>query len=256
MSYIIRLMGFDADADMELSALQLFTAAGRIDQSGILTSSHVTMTGALENLQSDDLTLTCRFAKADVLSPGFFIDFTFDAAVEVSAIRLGVVTPTHAPTRITICVAGEVIWDINGINASAVGLTALIERSGGAGQLQAPRLKTRAVSVFAAVADAESPVEIPVYGYGVDRLRDVEFSGHGFVYGVVKDHETQWLLQRRVRLFRSRDGYLVRETWSGPDGSYRFEGINERYEYDIEAWDHEKNYYSAVANNQIPEVVA
>jgi hypothetical protein len=85
---------------------------------------------------------------------------------------------------------------------------------------------------------------------------DIEFGGRGRFYGMVSDDKSKTLLQRRVRLFRSRDGYLVREVWSAADGSYRFEGINERYEYDIEAWDHEKNYFSAVANNQIPEVVA
>lgn len=91
---------------------------------------------------------------------------------------------------------------------------------------------------------------------GAAKFLDAEFGGRGFLYGVVKEHETQSLLQRRVRLFRSRDGYLMREVWSAADGSYRFEGINERYEYDIEAWDHEKNFYSVVANNQIPEVAA
>ncbi len=85
---------------------------------------------------------------------------------------------------------------------------------------------------------------------------DLEFGGRGLIYGSVSEFDTKAALQRRVRLFRSRDSYLVREVWSGADGSYRFEGINERYEYDIEAWDHEKNYFSAVANNQIPEVAA
>ena len=85
---------------------------------------------------------------------------------------------------------------------------------------------------------------------------DVEFGGHGVLFGTVRDDKSQKLLQRRVRLFRSRDGYLVRETWSAADGTYRFEGINEHYEYDIEAWDHEKNFFSVVANNQLPEVAA
>lgn len=85
---------------------------------------------------------------------------------------------------------------------------------------------------------------------------DLEFGGRGRFYGTVSDDKSKAMLQRRVRLFRSRDGYLVREVWSAADGSYRFEGINERYEYDIEAWDHEKNFFSAVANNQIPKVAA
>lgn len=85
--------------------------------------------------------------------------------------------------------------------------------------------------------------------------RDVEFGGRGCIYGTVTDHKSKLPLSCRVRLFRSRDGMLARETWSKADGSYRFEGINERYEYDVEAWDHHKNYFTAVANNQLPEVM-
>ena len=87
------------------------------------------------------------------------------------------------------------------------------------------------------------------------RCVDMEFGGQGRFYGTVSDDKTRAMLQRRVRLHRSRDGMLVRETWSKADGSYAFTGINERYEYDIEAWDHEKNYFTTVANNQLPEVV-
>lgn len=87
-------------------------------------------------------------------------------------------------------------------------------------------------------------------------LMDMEFGGHGVIYGTVRDDKSQKLLQRRVRLCRSRDSYLVRETWSAADGTYRFEGISERYEYDIEAWDHEKNNFTAVANNQLPQVAS
>ena len=85
-------------------------------------------------------------------------------------------------------------------------------------------------------------------------LCDREFSGLGRIYGTVREDAGQHALQRRVRLFRSRDGMLARETWSAADGSYRFDEVNERYEYDIEAWDHEKGYFTVVANNQLPEV--
>ena len=85
-------------------------------------------------------------------------------------------------------------------------------------------------------------------------LCDREFSGLGRIYGTVREDAGQHALQRRVRLFRSRDGILARETWSAADGSYRFDEVNERYEYDIEAWDHEKGYFTVVANNQLPEV--
>ena len=61
-------------------------------------------------------------------------------------------------------------------------------------------------------------------------------------------------LRRRVRLHRSVDGYLARETWSKADGSYEFSEISTRYEWDVIAWDHELQEYSTVANNQLAEV--
>jgi hypothetical protein len=61
-------------------------------------------------------------------------------------------------------------------------------------------------------------------------------------------------LRRRVRLHRSVDGYLARETWSKADGSYEFREISTRYEWDVIAWDHELQEYSTVANNQLAEV--
>lgn len=105
---------------------------------------------------------------------------------------------------------------------------------------------------------AQSPVPDRVLQLGTDLLnvRDMEFGGPGVIYGTVSDDRTKKPVQCRVRLRRSRDGLLAREVWSKADGSYRFDGLTARYEYDIEAWDHEKNYFSVVANNQIPEVAA
>ena len=105
---------------------------------------------------------------------------------------------------------------------------------------------------------AQSPVPDRVLQLGADlmNVRDMEFGGPGVIYGTVRDDRTKKPVQCRVRLRRSRDGLLAREVWSHADGSYRFDGLTARYEYDIEAWDHEKNFFSVVANNQIPEVVA
>ena len=90
----------------------------------------------------------------------------------------------------------------------------------------------------------------------VDKLLDVEFGGAGCIYGVVEwdNLPANVPLQRRVRLHRSRDSMLVREIWSRADGFYRFDEINERYEYDVIAWDHELQFRSVVANNLVPEV--
>lgn len=84
---------------------------------------------------------------------------------------------------------------------------------------------------------------------------DVECGGQGRIYGTVElfNQAGNLPLPRRVRLHRSRDGLLVRETWSNAQGQYRFEGINQRYTYDVIAWDHEGLQQSVVANDLTPE---
>ncbi|RDI10557.1 LamG-like jellyroll fold domain-containing protein [Comamonas sp. AG1104] len=88
------------------------------------------------------------------------------------------------------------------------------------------------------------------------KLIDVECGGQGRIYGTVarKNTPANVPLRRRVRLHRSVDGYLARETWSKADGSYEFREISTRYEWDVIAWDHELQEYSTVANNQLAEV--
>ena len=89
------------------------------------------------------------------------------------------------------------------------------------------------------------------------KLLDTEFGGVGRIYGTVskKGTPTNAVLSRRVRLHRSVDGYLARETWSKADGSYEFRELNPRYEYDVIAWDHELLEFSTVDNNQLAEVL-
>ena len=84
---------------------------------------------------------------------------------------------------------------------------------------------------------------------------DTEFGGKGMIYGSVARQGTpaNMPLKRRVRLHRSKDGYLARETWSKADGSYEFREISAKYEWDVIAWDHELQDFSTVANNQLAE---
>lgn len=89
------------------------------------------------------------------------------------------------------------------------------------------------------------------------KLLDVECGGQGRIYGTVarKSTPANAPLRRRVRLHRSVDGYLARETWSKADGSYEFREISTRYEWDVIAWDNELQEFSTVANNQLAEVM-
>lgn len=92
---------------------------------------------------------------------------------------------------------------------------------------------------------------------GLMAAQDLEHGGHGCIHGTVEQKltsDTTLPLKRRVRLHRSRDGMLVRETWSDENGHYRFDGLNTRYEYDVIAWDHEGQFRSTIANNIKPEV--
>ncbi|MDR0216732.1 MAG: hypothetical protein LBJ15_22380 [Comamonas sp.] len=92
---------------------------------------------------------------------------------------------------------------------------------------------------------------------GITKLLDAEFGGQGRIYGTVsrKLTPTNAPLSRRVRLHRSVDGYLARETWSNADGSYEFRDISTRYEWDVIAFDHELQEFSTVANNQLAEAI-
>lgn len=88
---------------------------------------------------------------------------------------------------------------------------------------------------------------------------DMEYGGNGVIYGTVEQKltgDTTLPLKRRVRLHRSRDGLLVRETWSDAQGNYRFEGLSTRYTYDVIAHDHEGLLQSVIANDLTPEVSA
>lgn len=97
----------------------------------------------------------------------------------------------------------------------------------------------------------------PVTSVGAALVRDMEFGGNGRIYGTVERKNTpaNVPMRRRVRLHRSRDGLLVRETWSKADGTYEFNGISMQYEYDTIAWDNEMSYRSVVANNLKPEAM-
>lgn len=84
---------------------------------------------------------------------------------------------------------------------------------------------------------------------------DMEHGGNCVIHGTVELYAQAGNipLARRVRLQRSRDSLLVREAWSDAQGNYRFEGISERYTYDVTARDHEGLQQSVVANDLTPE---
>ncbi len=127
-----------------------------------------------------------------------------------------------------------------------------------AADIYAPNLQVHRLSTWVLAGEASPPAQglQSMARYRLAKLVDVECGGQGRIYGTVarKGTPANVPLSRRVRLHRSVDGYLARETWSKADGSYEFSEISTRYEWDVIAWDHELQEYSTVANNQLAEV--
>jgi len=117
-------------------------------------------------------------------------------------------------------------------------------------------LRTAVTRIHVPLASPTLPQTLVMTTIKAGTAQDMEFGGQGRIYGTVavKGTPSNTPLRRRVRLHRSVDGYLARETWSQADGSYEFREISTRYEWDVIAWDHEQQEYSTVANNQLAEV--
>jgi hypothetical protein len=61
---------------------------------------------------------------------------------------------------------------------------------------------------------------------------------------------------RRVRLYRMRDGALVREVWSNADGTFSFDYIDELERYYVIAFDYTHSYRAVIADNLTPSLIA
>lgn len=120
-----------------------------------------------------------------------------------------------------------------------------------------PPLVSRGAMRTGVAASAPLPEGSAVVALKAQTAFDAEDGGNGSIYGTVElyNQAGNIPLPRRVRLHRSRDGLLVRETWSDAQGNYRFDGITDRYKYDVIAWDHEGLQQSVVANDLTPEVM-
>lgn len=61
---------------------------------------------------------------------------------------------------------------------------------------------------------------------------------------------------RRVRLYRMRDGALVRELWSNVDGTFSFDYIDELQRYYVISFDHNDAFRAVIADNLTPSLIA
>lgn len=74
--------------------------------------------------------------------------------------------------------------------------------------------------------------------------------GVGRVKGTTKDKGTPNApVSERVRLYRERDGLLIREIWSTPiTGAYSFDYVDEVETYTVISYDHDKSFRAVVAD--------
>lgn len=75
--------------------------------------------------------------------------------------------------------------------------------------------------------------------------------GIGRLKGTTKDKGTPNVpVSERVRLYRQRDGLLMREIWSTPGtGAYSFDYIDELDTYFVVSFDHDLNFRAVIADN-------
>lgn len=62
-------------------------------------------------------------------------------------------------------------------------------------------------------------------------------------------------VSRRVRMYRERDGLLIRETWSNAQGEYDFQRIDSTTAYTVLSYDHEGDFRAVVADRVTPEAM-
>ena len=111
------------------------------------------------------------------------------------------------------------------------------------------RLGVRSVYVGGESANYSGLVHKPCYrstkDYRFDRTT-------GTLTGTVKEKGTteNTPLHRRVRLYRERDGMLIKETWSdATTGAYSFTEIDTLETYTVLAYDYEHNHRAVAADN-------
>lgn len=86
--------------------------------------------------------------------------------------------------------------------------------------------------------------------------RNIHFGGNGQITGTVKEKgQPDQPLVRRVQLISENTYLLVAETWSGADGSYRFEFIDPNQRYTVVSYDYKHVYRAVIADNLIPEAM-
>lgn len=104
----------------------------------------------------------------------------------------------------------------------------------------------RATVLLPVVAAAEQDYVLGGNGLGRVRGRTVEQQDK---------NSPKVPVSRRVRLYRDRDGLLIREAWSNAQGEYDFPRIDSTIAYTVLSYDHEGDFRAVVADRVTPEAM-
>ena len=85
----------------------------------------------------------------------------------------------------------------------------------------------------------------PIYFKQSNFATNVTYGGNGTVTGLVEIGTLA--VQRKVRLYESSTGLLIREQWSNSDGTYSFPGLRKDIAYTVSATDDLGNYNDVIA---------
>jgi hypothetical protein len=202
---VVGLESYSA-ADLELSALHLYDASGRVDASAVLTCSHTPISGSLASLQDSDASSLCKFSAAQVSSPGFFLQWDLGAGVAKDVIGVRVGSTAAIDGFLAVCTLQS--------------LSAQWDTLGTLGRIQFPGASTLAPLI--AIGDSDYPsVVLLARADGADGATTfVDKSSYGRVItarGGAKTSTTVTLFGQPMMYFDGVDDYA--ECASGADFS-------------------------------------
>lgn len=262
-----RLVGIEAFAggDLELSEIAMFSDATRIDGAATLTCSHTPVAGALADLKDASMSVGCRFAAANVRAGGFYLQWDFGSAVDVSEFRFGAATvAARFVSSATITRSADAAtWAYADAFAGAVypgagQLTTSV--GGGVDVLALPQTSTPPARTPCGRVLTVASAAVGAHRIAVSKTlmaKDVEWGGNARIWGTTKAKGTPNVpTKARVVLLHQRSKLPVRETWSDPvTGAFVFAGIDTSQQFLALAEDAEGHFRPVAANRLTPEVL-
>lgn len=242
-----------AGGNLQLSEFHLFAGGVRVDATATLTCSTTPVSGLVASLKDDDLNTLVELSAGSVLT----WDLGLGNDQDVTNFQIG-----GGDARNVFPAWVEGLYSDDGTTWVAESALLFIgpawpgARTKTAGT---PMASDGFLSNFQYITSVSNNGEAePFSGFGVPvdtaRARTnyiFDPAARGRIIGTVKrkSDPSNIPLKRRVRLYRDRDGMLIREGWSTTAGDYVFEYVEEAEAYTVISHDYQHNYRAVAADN-------